>query len=269
MSSKSRKRKGWHFNIGKLRNGAPLPPIGKWLKYDGDLILGRQGYHASRRLLDALCCAPFYHDPTKYTLDRVSLRGDVEGETDQCVARERRRDWSLPPEMVEQILDNFTRWCALQVAHLWDAPEEVWGYLKTGDESLRRRAQEAAAESDRCCVASFWKLLVPCVSMSVLAQSESDQIVYTDLSIKAWASKACALSARQKDFEPTQQAFRTARDVQETFANVTYRDRNYPKTYYRTDEVYLVIQQIEDKQEHKLQNLVRQARRKQLRENER
>jgi len=32
---------------------------------------------------------------------------------------------------------GFSRWCALQVVHLWDCPDEVRRYLETGDESIR------------------------------------------------------------------------------------------------------------------------------------
>ena len=46
------------------------------------------------------------------------------------------------------ILPRFARWCALDVADIWDAPEVVREYLKTGDESIREDAL-AAAESVR------------------------------------------------------------------------------------------------------------------------
>jgi hypothetical protein len=39
---------------------------------------------------------------------------------------------------------NFACWCALQVIHLWDAPDIVVRYLKTGDESLKAAAWTAA-----------------------------------------------------------------------------------------------------------------------------
>jgi hypothetical protein len=45
----------------------------------------------------------------------------------------------------EETLREFARWCALQVVHLWDAPEIVIEYLQTGDEELMVAAAYAAA----------------------------------------------------------------------------------------------------------------------------
>lgn len=44
----------------------------------------------------------------------------------------------------EWFLREFTRWCALRVIHLWDAPDVVKQYLETGDETLREAAGAAA-----------------------------------------------------------------------------------------------------------------------------
>ncbi len=43
----------------------------------------------------------------------------------------------------EDDMRDFTRWCALQVIHLWDAPPIVREYLETGDESKRAAASDA------------------------------------------------------------------------------------------------------------------------------
>ena len=47
----------------------------------------------------------------------------------------------------EATLREFARWCALQVIHLWDAPDVVREYLETGDETLRVVAWDAARAS--------------------------------------------------------------------------------------------------------------------------
>ena len=44
----------------------------------------------------------------------------------------------------EDQIRHFSRLCALDVIHLWDAPEVVRRYLETGDESLRQEARDAA-----------------------------------------------------------------------------------------------------------------------------
>lgn len=43
-----------------------------------------------------------------------------------------------------ETLGRFARFCALDVIHLWEAPEVVLNYLRTGDESLKEIAWEAA-----------------------------------------------------------------------------------------------------------------------------
>jgi hypothetical protein len=42
------------------------------------------------------------------------------------------------------LLKEFTRWCALQVADLWDASPNALTYLKTGDRSLEAEVGELA-----------------------------------------------------------------------------------------------------------------------------
>ena len=43
----------------------------------------------------------------------------------------------------------FARWCAAQVVHLWDAPEIVREYLRTGDDAHAAYAARAAADASR------------------------------------------------------------------------------------------------------------------------
>jgi hypothetical protein len=50
------------------------------------------------------------------------------------------RDELLP----ERLLREFARWCALQVIHLWNAPDVVREYLETGNEELRAAARAVA-----------------------------------------------------------------------------------------------------------------------------
>ena len=138
--------KAWHFTAETLRTGSPIPPVGEWSRYEGEIIPCSAGLHASRRLIDALQYAP------GSVLHYVSMRGELveHGKpVDKLVARERRIEWTIPAEVMEPILRRFARWCALQVIHLWDAPDDVVRrYLETGDESIRaatRAATRAAA----------------------------------------------------------------------------------------------------------------------------
>jgi hypothetical protein len=55
------------------------------------------------------------------------------------------RDELLP----ERLLREFARWCALQVIHMWNAPDVVREYLETGNEELRAAAGTAARAAAR------------------------------------------------------------------------------------------------------------------------
>jgi hypothetical protein len=98
-------------------------------------ILCEQGLHGSKRILDALEYAP---GPVVW---RVELTGDVVVGRDKLVATNREYQWGYD---ATEVLRQFARKCALDVIHLWDAPDVVVQYLKTGEESLRDAARTAA-----------------------------------------------------------------------------------------------------------------------------
>ena len=133
--------RAWHFTGPTLRDGRPIPESGVWLVHAGPIVPCESGLHGSERLLDALAYAPGDY------LHRTTHRGDITphgNPPDKFVARERRIDWTLDEAATERVLREFSRWCALQVIHLWDAPEVVREYLESGDESLRDAARAAA-----------------------------------------------------------------------------------------------------------------------------
>ena len=125
----------WHFVGATLRDGRPVPPDGEWLVHDGEVVPRSSGLHASERLIDALEYA------RGSTICRVKLRGDLKREDDKLAGRERRILWRVDGE---RLLREFARKCALDVIHLWDAPNVVRRYLETGDESIRQSAMKAA-----------------------------------------------------------------------------------------------------------------------------
>lgn len=126
----------WHFVGNTLRDGRPVPPDGEWLVHDGPIKPFASGLNASERIIDALTYAP---GPT---ICRVELRGNiVRHNNDKIVGRERRILWRLDDE---RLLRDFARRCALDVIHLWQAPDIVREYLKTGDEAIRVAAKAAA-----------------------------------------------------------------------------------------------------------------------------
>ena len=134
--------KAYHFlaDSGKLRDGRASPPDGVWLVHEGDIEMCQSGLHASRRPLDALHYAP------GSLLCRVEDRKDITEEKDKLVCRERRIIWR---QDATDMLRAFARQCAADVAHLWDPPEVVLQYLRTGDETLRAAAWDAARAAAR------------------------------------------------------------------------------------------------------------------------
>ncbi len=131
--------KAWHFTGDTLRDGSPLPADGEVLRHDGALIMCAQGLHASQRIIDALKYAP------GNTICRVVVSGhEDQGHDDKIVCRERTILWRLD---AEPVLRKFARLCALDVVHLWECPSIVLKYLRTGDESIRNAAWDAAQDA--------------------------------------------------------------------------------------------------------------------------
>ena len=84
----------WHFTEGAiLRGGQPLE-VGKTYTYGGDVEICKSGYHASRRLIDALRYAPGAQ------ISRVECWGDVQEQNDKLVARNRTVLWTLDATMI-------------------------------------------------------------------------------------------------------------------------------------------------------------------------
>src|SRR5574343_598337 len=94
----------------------------------------KAGLHASVRSIDALVYA------RSSVLWRVQLGGAIVHDNKKCSATERTYIQRID---IEPQLREFARRYALQVIHLWDAPDVVRQYLETGDESLRDAAQAA------------------------------------------------------------------------------------------------------------------------------
>ena len=127
----------WHFlrDDQKLRDGRDAPPDGHVLVHEGRIVPCASGLHASEDILYALDYAP------GHILCRVECWGTTVKETDKLACGRRRILWRIN---AEPLLRQWARWCALRVVHLWDPPEVVMDFLKTGDESLRAAAWAAA-----------------------------------------------------------------------------------------------------------------------------
>jgi hypothetical protein len=125
----------WHFVGSKLRDGRKIPKDGEKLTCNDELKLCVSGLHASIRVLDALRYAP------GVICCRVEISGKIIKGTDKLVCSERTILWRVN---AKETLLKFSRECALDVVHLWDAPDAVVKFLKTGDLKLANVANDAA-----------------------------------------------------------------------------------------------------------------------------
>ena len=129
--------KCWHFlrDDKRLRWGTKeVVEVGKTYTAKGDIVMCENGMHGSRKILDAL-----YYAPGSLCC-RVEIWGEVQEEGDKLVGRNRK---VLQMIDAEDVLREFACKCALDVIDMWDAPDVVVKYLKTGDEKLRDAARAA------------------------------------------------------------------------------------------------------------------------------
>lgn len=130
----------WHFVGDALRDGRPVPPDGESLVHEGEAGACMSGLHASERILDALKYAP------GDVICRVACEDVVARQEDKLVCRSRTVEWRVDGE---DVLRAFARRVALDVAHLWDIPDDVRSFLETGNDNLRIAARAAAREASR------------------------------------------------------------------------------------------------------------------------
>jgi hypothetical protein len=170
----------YHFTANRLRDGQPVPPIGKWLTFDGEPEPCECGLHASPTAFYALRYAP------GTLLHKVHLGGKIKAHgdpVDKFAAQKRKIIASIDATATCRA---FARRVALDVIHLWDAPDVVKQYLKTGDESLR----DAAASAARAASAS--------ASAATSAASAADAAYYAASARAAsYSAASAAADARE------------------------------------------------------------------------
>ena len=125
----------YHFTDGYHLRDGQLLETGREYVFDGEPVMCECGYHASRHVFDALKYAP------GSILSRVEFR-EITDECDDKIVCKRRT--VIQTIDATDLLLRFARMCALDVVHLWEAPDIVIRYLKTGDEALRDAARIAA-----------------------------------------------------------------------------------------------------------------------------
>lgn len=131
--------KAWYFSTTekKLRYGDNRKiKLGVTHEIEGKPVLCKKGLHGSVDILDALSYAP------SNVVWLVNLDGSMDKGSDKIAAQ--KRTYLKGGIDISETLREFARWCALEVIDLWDAPDVVIQYLKTGDEKIRDAAMAAA-----------------------------------------------------------------------------------------------------------------------------
>lgn len=139
----------WHFagvdDVGVPRlghNDGREIRVGETLTVDCKPVVCEAGLHACPHARDALGYAAGVSRACAVRLGGAIVQGEG-GHADKCAATERTVIAMLSVEDTDRVLRAFARWCALQVIHLWAAPQVVRDYLTMGDEALRDAACDA------------------------------------------------------------------------------------------------------------------------------
>lgn len=137
---------GWHFASSTLRDGSPLPEVGKWERYSGKLKMCQSGLHVGITPWDALQYAP------GDTLRLVEYAEVGKQQPDKIVCARRR---TIAQMDVTEMLRYFARLQAISCIDRWqqEPSYEVIEYLFGNDElrsaalSAARSAASSAADS--------------------------------------------------------------------------------------------------------------------------
>ena len=153
-----KKIKGWWFaeDSRELANGDGRKiKLGITHKVKGEIIPCKNGLHLSPKILDALTYAP---GNIIYMVEGTGTIVPHGNPIDKYACSE--RTYISGGIDASKTISKFARLCALDVIHLWDAPEVVVRYLKTGDVDIRAAAARATTDSawaaERAAMDSAW-----------------------------------------------------------------------------------------------------------------
>jgi len=173
----------WHFTADKLRGGSPLPKVGVWEHYPGEIELCKLGLHWSRDPFDALQHAPGAN------LRRVEIKGDFLEQEDKGCSHYRRAVYQTD---ATDLLRYFARTQALSVIHLYPGTDDVvFNYLMTGEESLRDAARSAAESAARYAARAAAQSAAWSAARSA-AESASQSAARSAAESAAWAAAGAA-----------------------------------------------------------------------------
>jgi len=183
----------YHFVGSTLRDGRPVPEDNFKLVHEGPVKICNSGLHASLSAFDAMLYVP------GNVICKVHCSGIVESHDDKFVCRERT---ILQRFDATELMDSFSRECALSVIHLWDAPEIVIKYLKTGDPELRDPAMSAAMSAAWDAADAAWDAAWSAAMSAAMSAA-------WDAADAAWAADA----ARDAAWSAARDAADAARDA--------------------------------------------------------
>ena len=164
------------------------PGVGVTHCADGEIELCHSGLHASIMALDALGYAG------SSRLWRVSLSGSILYGPDKLVASQRQYLWTVD---INHVAIAFSRWCALSVVGLWNAPQVVLDFLRTGDESKRAAASDAAWDAAWYAANAAWRAARDAASAAAVAAAR-DAARYAANAAWYAARAAASDAAREK-----------------------------------------------------------------------
>ena len=208
----------WHFTSDKLRDGSPLPEVGVWEHYPGEIELCKSGFHWSRDPFDALQHAPGAN------LRRVEIKGDFLENSDKGCSHYRRTVYQFD---ATDLLRYFARVQALSVIHLYPngTDDVVFNYLMTGDESLRDAARSAAESAARYAARAAAQSAAWSAARSAAesaAWSAAGSAARSPAGSPSWSARwSAADSAARKDFNKLigeERMYEQRRDVGKYFA---------------------------------------------------
>lgn len=144
----------YHFVGKKLRNGSPIPPDGKWLRFKGEPVPCARGLYANVDPFDALqyatgdtLCLVEVPDPFEQVATRdykgpatIADQGELVSVARRIIKRVNFREY----------LRYFARMRALSVVHLWDATDAVLDFLMTGHIRFLDRALKDMQRQKDC-----------------------------------------------------------------------------------------------------------------------
>ena len=138
---------GWYFAPHDNRLGygdGREITVGITHTVTGDIVPCKNGLHLSKNPLDAI---QYASGPIVYKARGFGIVVPHGNPIDKYACS--KRIYLAGGIDATETLRLFARQCALDVIHLWDAPDVVKQYLKTGDEKIRAAAWAAAWDAAR------------------------------------------------------------------------------------------------------------------------